>query len=162
MNLHKDKSNFEDAVRITAQQTNIKEEFIEKDYWITLVLSYLAKSEFASQVVFKGGTSLSKGFGLIERFSEDVDIALIEGSKKSGSKIKNIIRAIEKDITRDLNEVTVDGVTSKGSKFRKSVFEYLSIDPENKKNRLITKVNSFANPYPFKRVPIKSCVRFLH
>lgn len=158
MKLHENRSDFKDAVTITAQQMHIKEEFIEKDYWITLVLSNLAKSEYASQAVFKGGTSLSKGFGLINRFSEDVDIAVIDENKKSGSEIRNIIRTIEKEMTKDLHELTIDGVTSKGSKFRKSVFEYLSIDPLNKNNRLIVEVNSFANPYPFKRVPIKSFV----
>lgn len=158
MKLHENKSDFKDAVTLTAQQMNISEVFIEKDYWITLVLSYLAKSEFASQAVFKGGTSLSKGFGLIDRFSEDVDIAVIDDNKKSGSEIRNIIRTIEKEMTRDLRELTIDGVTSKGSKFRKSVFEYLSIDPDNKNNRLIVEVNSFANPFPFKRVSIKSFV----
>lgn len=158
MKLHSDIKFFGDTIRTASQQMNINEVFIEKDYWITLVLSYLAKSEYASQAVFKGGTSLSKGFGLIDRFSEDVDIAIIDENKKSGNEIKTIIRTIEKEMTKDLNELTVDGVTSKGSKFRKSVFEYLSIDTKNKNNKLIVEVNSFSNPFPFKQLTIKSFV----
>ncbi|MCF8355690.1 MAG: nucleotidyl transferase AbiEii/AbiGii toxin family protein [Melioribacteraceae bacterium] len=74
MNLHSDKKLFSDTIRAAADQLNINEVFIEKDYWISLVLQRLSKSKYAAQAVFKGGTSLSKGFGLIERFSEDVDI----------------------------------------------------------------------------------------
>ena len=114
--LHTDIQLFGDSIRATSQQMGIKEVFIEKDYWITLVLNYLAKSEYASQTVFKGGTSLSKGFGLIDRFSEDVDIAIIDENKKSGNEIKTIIRSIEKEMTKDLNELKIDGVTSKGSR----------------------------------------------
>ncbi len=158
MKLHTDLKFFGDSIRATSQHMNINEEFIEKDYWITFVLSNLAKSEYASQIVFKGGTSLSKGFGLIERFSEDVDIAIIDADKKSGNEIKTIIRIIEKEMTKDMKELTVDGITSKGSRFRKSVFEYLSIDAKNLNNRLIVEVNSFSNPHPFKRVVIKSFV----
>lgn len=49
---------------------------IEKDLWVTLVLKLLFTSQYARHFVFKGGTSLSKGWGAIERFSEDIDIAL--------------------------------------------------------------------------------------
>ncbi|TWI79034.1 nucleotidyltransferase AbiEii toxin of type IV toxin-antitoxin system [Lacibacter cauensis] len=49
---------------------------IEKDWWVTLVLKALFQSAYAEHLVFKGGTSLSKGFKLINRFSEDIDLAL--------------------------------------------------------------------------------------
>lgn len=49
---------------------------IEKDAWVTLVLRMLFASELSDHIVFKGGTSLSKVYGLIERFSEDVDLAI--------------------------------------------------------------------------------------
>lgn len=49
---------------------------IEKDWWVTLVLKALFQSAYANHLVFKGGTSLSKGFKLINRFSEDIDLAL--------------------------------------------------------------------------------------
>ena len=79
-------------------------------------------------------TSLSKGFGLIDRFSEDVDIAIIDEDKKSGNEIRTIIRTVEKEMTKDLAELQMDGVTSKGSKFRKSE-ENRSIEPN--KNMLL-------------------------
>lgn len=49
---------------------------IEKDWWVTLVLKALFNSDLAQHLSFKGGTSLSKGWGLIERFSEDIDLAI--------------------------------------------------------------------------------------
>lgn len=80
MNLHNDIKLFGETIRAASHQTGIKDEFVEKDYWITLVLHQLSKSKYAEQTVFKGGTSLSKGYGLINRFSEDVDIAIINDS----------------------------------------------------------------------------------
>jgi hypothetical protein len=49
---------------------------MEKDFWVCWVLGILFASEFASSLVFKGGTSLSKVFGVIDRFSEDIDLSL--------------------------------------------------------------------------------------
>src|SRR5664279_710875 len=59
-----------------ALQTGIATKAIEKDWWVTLTLKVLFESTFANHLVFKGGTSLSKCWKLIERFSEDIDIAL--------------------------------------------------------------------------------------
>lgn len=56
--------------------SGINAKAIEKDWWVTLTLKILFEMSFAHHFVFKGGTSLSKGFKLIERFSEDIDIAL--------------------------------------------------------------------------------------
>lgn len=158
MKLHHDIKLFSDTLRAASQHLDIKLEFVEKDYWITLVLSRLAKSKYVDESVFKGGTSLSKGFHLIERFSEDVDIAIINDKGKTGNEIKTIIRTIEKEITSGLTEVQMDSVTSKGSRFRKSVFEYVSADKRNRNNKLIVEINSFANPYPFQRLTLKSFV----
>jgi predicted nucleotidyltransferase component of viral defense system len=137
---------------------NIPYVFVEKDYWITLVLSRLAKSKYVNESVFKGGTSLSKGYNLIERFSEDVDIAIINDKGKTGNEIKTIIRTIEKEITPDLKELQMDGVTSKGSRFRKSVFEYVTTEKGNANNKLIVEINSFTNPFPYLRLTIQSMV----
>lgn len=49
---------------------------MEKDFWVCWLLALLFESKFADNLVFKGGTSLSKVFGIIERFSEDIDLSL--------------------------------------------------------------------------------------
>ncbi|HPD65397.1 MAG TPA: nucleotidyl transferase AbiEii/AbiGii toxin family protein [Bacteroidia bacterium] len=158
MNLHHNLKLFSDTLRAVSQQMEIKLEFVEKDYWITLILNRLAKSKYVNEAVFKGGTSLSKGYNLIERFSEDVDIAIINNKGKSGNEIKTLIRTVEKEITSDLKELNMDGVTSKGSRFRKSVFEYVTTEKNNTNNKLIVEINSFSNPFPFNKLTIKSLV----
>ena len=60
MKLHDNTNLFSGILRATSQYLDIKLEFVEKDYWITLVLSRLAKSKYVDESVFKGGTSLSK------------------------------------------------------------------------------------------------------
>ena len=47
---------------------------LEKDVWVVWSLRHLFAAPYAPQVVFKGGTSLSKAYGVIQRFSEDVDL----------------------------------------------------------------------------------------
>ena len=158
MKLHNEIKFFGQSIISASTQLKINPVFVEKDYWITLVLSRLAKSKYANETVFKGGTSLSKGLGLIQRFSEDVDIAIIDENNKSGNEIKTIIRTVEKEMTKELKELVVEGITSKGSRYRKSVFEYESIDTKNHGNNLIVEVNSFANSSPYQLLTIKSLV----
>jgi predicted nucleotidyltransferase component of viral defense system len=158
MKLHLDIKLFTQTLRAASQHLDIKLEFVEKDYWITLVLSRLAKSKYVDESVFKGGTSLSKGYNLIERFSEDVDIAIINDKGKTDNQIKTTIRTIEKEITADLKELQLGGITSKGSRLRKSVFEYIPTERYNANNKLIVEINSFANPFPYQRLTIQSMV----
>lgn len=49
---------------------------IEKDWWVTLALNACFSLPYSEHIIFKGGTSLSKAWNLIERFSEDIDLAL--------------------------------------------------------------------------------------
>jgi len=59
-----------------ATTTGLPNVAIEKDWWVTMVLHALFSCECAPHIVFKGGTSLSKAWNIIERFSEDIDIAI--------------------------------------------------------------------------------------
>lgn len=54
----------------------VNQVIIEKDWWVTVILKALFQTDCAGSLIFKGGTSLSKGFGIIERFSEDIDLAI--------------------------------------------------------------------------------------
>jgi predicted nucleotidyltransferase component of viral defense system len=56
--------------------TGMPEIAIEKDWWVTLALKASFELNYSPRIVFKGGTSLSKGWNLIERFSEDIDLAI--------------------------------------------------------------------------------------
>ena len=59
-----------------AIRRNVSPVILEKDFWVCWLLGILFESEFAGSLVFKGGTSLSKVFGVIDRFSEDIDLSL--------------------------------------------------------------------------------------
>lgn len=63
-------------VQKVAELMHIDEAAAEKDWWVTAVLFALFKTKVAKYLLFKGGTSLSKGWNIINRFSEDIDLAL--------------------------------------------------------------------------------------
>lgn len=63
---------FESLIRIVAGEKNIIPGLVEKDYWLMHTLYGLKQQGFTFEL--KGGTSLSKGYKIIERFSEDIDI----------------------------------------------------------------------------------------
>jgi hypothetical protein len=69
-----DRGDFNDLVTIVATNIRIAEALVEKDYWVTHTLWSLDQAGLT--VLFKGGTSLSKGYGIIERFSEDIDVKI--------------------------------------------------------------------------------------
>ena len=82
---------------------------VEKDYWVSVVLEYLFNhSKWKDKIAFKGGTSLSKCFNLIDRFSEDIDL-LIDNSifndyksdyhvEYSPNKLKTIIKKLNNSL----------------------------------------------------------------
>ncbi len=77
MNLHHEEKIFDELIMLASRKYNLPSSAVRKDYFITLILSNLQNSPFLQQVVFKGGTSLSKCYpGSIERFSEDIDLTI--------------------------------------------------------------------------------------
>ena len=72
MNLQENKNAFSDAIRAASEYLGIRDIFVEKDYWVTLILKRLSKSEFRNMVVFKGGTSLSKVHPLFKVFCQQL------------------------------------------------------------------------------------------
>ncbi len=71
-------------VQTAAKMGLIDPSAVEKDYWICLFLKHLFESPLGGRLIFKGGTSLSKAFRLIERFSEDIDLVLDSRSNPVG------------------------------------------------------------------------------
>ena len=77
MYLHKDdKELLRDIIVTVSECTVIEESIVEKDYYVTMILRELVQRN--TNVVFKGGTSLSKAYHVIDRFSEDIDITFEE------------------------------------------------------------------------------------
>ena len=82
-----DDPDFDGLLRIVASERGLGVALVEKDYWVTHTLWALHAQGF--DVWFKGGTSLSKGFGLIERFSEDLDLKLEPGAVAALRSVTN-------------------------------------------------------------------------
>jgi len=84
--LHDDPG-FEELLQIVAAKRSLSVGLVEKDYWVTHTL--WALHQLGLEVWFKGGTSLSKGFGLIERFSEDLDLKVEPGPESGLPRVEN-------------------------------------------------------------------------
>lgn len=67
-----------DVFEAAADRLDTLASYVEKDFWVCLVLDalYNRLPEGHPQLLFKGGTALSKAFGLIQRFSEDIDLVV--------------------------------------------------------------------------------------
>lgn len=91
------------ANRIAADKLNVHEAITEKDFWVVFILELLfSKSKYASSFVFKGGTSLSKAYGIIQCFSEDIDLIL--DWRVLGYKMKEPWENRSKTAQRKFNE----------------------------------------------------------
>lgn len=166
MKLHENRELFSDALQAASQAIEdgglgIKSIFIEKDYWICRSLALMAENDKENRTVFKGGTSLTKAFGIGSRFSEDIDIAISEAWTLSGNQLKMLIKRTAKSMTEGLQEMNMPGFTSKGSHYHKAYYSYpRAIDSLQigaiKAGQLLVEINSFANPYPFQRCKLQS------
>lgn len=106
------------VINQVAEATNYHPDIIEKDWWVTQVLRAVFSLPYAEHLSFKGGTSLSKCWHLIERFSEDVDIALSRdflgyGGNLTRTQISDKLRRAACSFVRekmqfDLHEVLVN------------------------------------------------------
>lgn len=99
MNLHHDKESFTELIIGAANELAIPTNVIEKDYYVTITLKALA--EKTKDLVFKGGTSLTKCYQLLDRFSEDIDLSYAAESGMPGESKKkqlknNIVSTMEK------------------------------------------------------------------
>lgn len=90
--LHNDRELFEQLILRTSESLGIKAEIIEKDYYVTLFLKELVS--VSPDIIFKGGTSLSKCYHLIDRFSEDIDLNIETETKPSESRRKHLKSSI--------------------------------------------------------------------
>ncbi len=95
----RDRKDFPATIDAVGGQLGISSAIVEKDYWVTQALRVLAR-EFSADFIFKGGTSLSKAYGLIERFSEDVDILVVPRDTKSATHtlMKQMAAAVEAEL----------------------------------------------------------------
>jgi len=164
MNLHKNTDDFRAAISDTARTLGLQEHIVEKDYWVTMLLKRMSTFEYKDFVIFKGGTSLSKGYKIIQRFSEDVDLALKPEAiaqeiihRRSGEAIHRVLKKLRLDELNPLDE----GKESEKQRYKRvyefpKYFSYPTASPIH--GRIILEVNSFSNPIPTEAVNILSLV----
>lgn len=124
MRLHENEQLFGQAILATAQQRDIPEIFIEKDYWVTYALYLIFNSDIGEETIFKGGTALSKCFGIIDRFSEDIDLVVKHSEGETDNQLKRKIKEIGRVVSTTLPEVNVEGLTQKMGMNRKTAHSY--------------------------------------
>lgn len=100
MNLHHNKEAFEELIVGAANELAIPTNVIEKDYYVTITLKALSKK--LKDMVFKGGTSLTKCYQLLDRFSEDIDISYTAESGTPGDARK---RQLKKAVVVTMEEL---------------------------------------------------------
>lgn len=124
MNLHENTTLFNQSIRATAQRMGITDIYVEKDYWVMLALYIIFNNKIGNETVFKGGTALSKCFGLIERFSEDIDLVMVRNEGEGTSKMEKKVKQPSKVIEDELPEINIEGLTHKMGMLRKTVHKY--------------------------------------
>ena len=124
MKLHLDPKLFRQAIQFTSDQMKIPAIYVEKDYWVTYALFTIFNNDIGAETVFKGGTALSKCFGVIERFSEDIDLVVLRRKGESNNKLTSKIKTISKVVGQVLPEIEVAGLTHKMGMNRKTAHAY--------------------------------------
>lgn len=159
MTLHESPT-FRDAIDAASEALGLRPVFIEKDYWVTQILQTLSRSEFLDKIVFKGGTSLSKAYHCIRRFSEDIDLALIPHTGLSQDKLKALLKQVETKISTGLTPAVDKSNNKRYGRNRTTYFDYPKIFNANTsgplKEQVAIELNAFTNPVPHQLLPIES------
>ncbi len=124
----------EERVKIfteTAEQSNLSTVAIEKDWWVVQTLSIIFSMKYANVLIFKGGTSLSKGWNLIQRFSKDIDLALDrEFLGYTGELTKGDIKKLRRKSYQFITEVFTEELKNKFSElgFENVLVKYREVE----------------------------------
>lgn len=147
MYLHKDSGAFEGIIGQAANSSGVAPAVVEKDYYVTLILRLLARQ--LKQCVFKGGTSLSKGFRVIDRFSEDIDITFDEHIGEN--RRKNLKHIILKGISEELEMPIVNWAETQSDRdYNAYLFSYESVfDPQDDRLPQSVKLETALGSYSF-------------
>ena len=160
--LHKDRENFEQVILKVSEDTGIDASIIEKDYYVTLFLKRIVK--VLPNIIFKGGTSLSKCYKLIKRFSEDIDLNIevetrpTEGQRK---KLKEAIVSIIDEFGFNLDNA--ENVRSRRT-FNRYIIDYPTVFSANYlKQHLMVETAVYIKAYPCKKMQATSIIYdYLH
>ena len=151
MNLHNDKERFREAIIAASTMFGIEPSLVEKDYFVTLFLKESIKR--IPGLVFKGGTSLSKCYNLIDRFSEDVDLTLDDThftQSKRREAVKILVNVCEELKLKLINNETIEKHTH--GNYNCYDIQYPIIFPsEDIKTELKVEMTYIQKSYPYEQ-----------
>lgn len=153
MRLHENKELFKNAIDFIVQNNGFSIDIVIKDYYVTLALKILYKK--FEDIVFVGGTSLSKCFNIINRFSEDVDLVAIgntrsEKQKKTQKVLNFFIKNWPYNVKEDGRRVASD--------FKPLFLKYPNEYPNVLSNQVRIELITFINPFPTIKIEIRALV----
>lgn len=160
--LHNKKDTFEQLVLRTSEYLGVKAEIVEKDYFVTLFLKRIAA--VMPDIVFKGGTSLSKCYHIIKRFSEDIDLNLQSEIKPPERKR----RQLKANIIQIINDLEFELTNPDAVKSRRDYNRYIidypsSLSAAYLKEQLIVETAIYQRAYPTKVMSSDSLIyQYLH
>lgn len=161
MILHEDEQSFKQLLEIVGEYYGLDAKIVEKDYWVTYALSKLKDFDRKDLIIFRGGTSLTKCYTDLKRFSEDIDLAVNKDNELSKTQIKRLITDVEKCICVNFQEIG-NIQNKKGGDYRNveykysSMFEEVSIDELNPSIKIETV--TFLTPNPYEKRSVKSMI----
>lgn len=164
----------------TAVKTDLPSYAVEKDWWVTEIMRIVFSLPYAEAFVFKGGTSLSKGYDLIRRFSEDIDLAIDraflgmpgELSKTQIKKLRTkssefistkLIEDLKVEVEKKELPITSIGIESYNASDTDPLRIYITYEPLTERNeyvspRILLEISCRSLREPFEEVPISSLV----
>lgn len=160
--LHNKKDTFEQLVLRTSEYLGVKAEIVEKDYFVTLFLKRIAA--VMPDIVFKGGTSLSKCYHIIKRFSEDIDLNLQSEIKPPERKR----RQLKANIIQIINDLEFELTNPDAVKSRRDYNRYIidypsSLSAAYLKEQLIVETAIYQRAYPTRVMSADSLIyQYLH
>lgn len=155
MKLHYKIEEFEELIELTSNYVNIPVSAIRKDYFITMILKNLSGSDYLEDVVFKGGTSLSKCYpGSIDRFSEDIDLTYIPEEGLSNTQISRKLKAIEKIL---IGDGKYEIIAEERNDRNKSSFVWFN-EEQKEIERVKLEIGSSVRPHPFSKKCFRSYI----
>ena len=157
MKLHENEELFKEAIEQTRKEFKTRPALIEKDYYVTLLLRKIFMSELP--FVFKGGTSLSKCFHIINRFSEDIDINYRNHQDLTRGKKKQIKRFLQNIVSE--SEMFIENIedTRSSRMFNQYIVSYnkLYVD-QALKEQIIVEMAFQSESYPIEEQHAQSMI----
>lgn len=159
--LHKEEENFKSLLEIASEYYGIDIRIVEKDYWVSYTLSKLVTFDRKDLIIFRGGTSLTKCYTDLRRFSEDIDLAVNKDISLSPTQVKKLIIDVEKYICADFEE-SGNGINRKSENYRNVEYKYPSIFEESTLIEMNPSIKietvTFLTPNPYEKKLVKSIV----